>query len=1111
LLFNSSAVGQTFTIPLSVPAAGTYQLGADMTTAPHYGDVAVTLDGSTSLGGTGTTPFDGYNPVVSNSYLDLGTQPLTAGTHTLTFTITGQDPDAEGYQAGINYLTLSPTNRYEADNLPTTGPAPAGTSAALGPQCLAQPAWSDNCQLLLANTTEGTSFTVSFTTPVESDYALGANLTTGDSYGKLRFDLDPATSDINLDNTATDPIDTYTATQSSEYVFLGGVHLTAGTHVLQVTVTGTDPASSGDQYDAGLNYLESAPVTGAADASFTSAMNNLGMVSDGSSVTSRTGNFDLTNSTGGNNLSVQSFSDAGITTGTATGPGSTFSLNGATFTMPQLSASGSTVNYDNVIPDGQTIPLPAVQATGVALLVAATCGPTPAATATLNYSGAQSSDGSIPPVPDWLDGSPSGSVMQLSYFDAGSTPKTTKQPLLFEVMLPANPNAPLASITLPVMTANFLTSTGSCAISNVLHILAIGTRTVPAGPSGTVWNGAFDAPTDTSVTPSPAMTNQTLREVVPVSSDGSGSVRIHLSNAQSSGPVAFTEATIAAGATTGVANTLATPQELTFGSADSDSITLPAGADAWSNPIAMPSTTASGANGDLVVSMYVPSTETVASASIHDTANLSTYWAAGNDTSAAPGSGDFTAADSLAGQYYLTGIDVSQSTPGDGTIAVLGDQTATSAPAGTYGNWTSDLPSAFTGAGVSVPGSIVDASTDDGQPTDWWRMNGIGLDTATTAYDSGSNGTDSLTLNGSPAWSASAPGTGTSMGSLSLNGTSQYAQSNGPVITSTSSFAVSAWVNLSSLPSHNATVAAQDGATDSGFYLGYDAAKGEWAFYFAGSDTTSPAFTYAYGPAAVAGTWTNLVGVYNAAQGQIQLWVNGVEAGSTSFTPSWTASGGFTVGRDLDDGTDSDFFPGLISDVRAYNDTVIGPDNVQEIYNDNGMSSITTSNAATAFEDDAADEPNLRDVIISLGTNDFLEGQSAATIENNLRALITDIEGRYVNDESGATVHVFIATIPPLGLTTNSPRETVRETVNTWILNDTTAMLPLDIASAVEESTTNLNDVNPAYLTDGVPNAAYYSQIASTVANVIASQFPPISLSPRTHRSHAPRPAGTKH
>jgi Concanavalin A-like lectin/glucanases superfamily/OSK domain len=1092
LLFSATAAADTFTIPLSVPEAGTWQLGADMTTGPAYGEADVYLDQSSSdiaLGGTANTPFDGYNPVVSNSYLDLGTQYLTAGSHTLTFTATGEDASSTGFQIGINYLTLSPTNRYEADSLTWSGTNSAGT---LAPQCFSQAAWSDNCQLFLQNTAPGTSFTVSFDAPVESDYALGVNLGTADDYGELRFDLDPATSDINLDDTAAEPIDAYSSSVSARYVFLGGVHLTAGTHVLKVTVVGTDSSSVNNRYNAGINFLEVAPVTGATDASFTSAMNNLGIVSD--NATSDTGyDFDLTGAATGNNLSLQALEAAGITPGTSGGTGTTFTANGATFTMQELKVSSSAVVADNVIPDGQTLPLPAVNATGVALLVLSTCGATPAAEATLNYSGAQSSNAVIPSVPDWIDGAPSGTVMLLSHRDLGSTPDTTAGHTVkvYEVMLPANPNAELSSITLPVMDANFLPGAG-CSVSNVLHILAIGTRTVAGGPDGTVWTGAYEAPMDTGTTSAGATeSNETLREVVPISDDGSGYVRLHLSNAHTNTPVTFDEATIAAQAAAGGAATTAPPEELQFGTSDSDSVTIPAGGDVWSNPVAMPSM--SGGTGDLTVSLHIPSSDSVTAGSIHDSANLVTYYASGNDTTDQAGT-DFSSTDSLTGLYYLSGVDVSQSTPTDGTIAVLGDQTATQAPAWTYGNWTSDLPAALSEAGVAVPGSIVDASTDDGQPSDWWRMNGTGLDTATTAYDSGSVGTNNLTLDGGAGWSTDNPGTGTTQGSLSLNGSTAYAQSAAPAVTTTGSFAVSAWVKLTSLPTHNAAVVAQDGTTDSAFYLDYEAATGDWSFKFPVSDTDSPTFEVASGPAAVAGVWTHLVGIYNASTSTATLFVNGVSAATVSITPI-ASTGDVTVGASLYNGGRTDFFPGEVSDVRAYNDRTMWGYNASEIYNDLGTSSITTSNAEATFEDYAAVEPNLRDVIVSLGANDVLEGQQASTIESNLTQLISDIEARYVSDEGNTAVQAFVTTIPPLGLASGDPREGVREAVNTWLLNNgTTALAVLDIAGAVEASTSSPNVINPDYLTNGVPNSSYYQAIANAVATDIVDAIPPVSF-----------------
>ncbi len=57
--------------------------------------------------------------------------------------------------------------------------------------------------------------------------------------------------------------------------------------------------------------------------------------------------------------------------------------------------------------------------------------------------------------------------------------------------------------------------------------------------------------------------------------------------------------------------------------------------------------------------------------------------------------------------FYLARVDVSQATATDGTVAVLGDQTAAQAPSGTFGNWAGDLPAALASAGVALPGSVV--------------------------------------------------------------------------------------------------------------------------------------------------------------------------------------------------------------------------------------------------------------------------------------------------------------------------------------------------------------------------------------------------------------------
>ncbi|HET9898143.1 MAG TPA: LamG-like jellyroll fold domain-containing protein [Streptosporangiaceae bacterium] len=1090
LIFNGTALSQTFTVAISVPDAGVWQLGADLTKASDYGKARIDLDHATSdvnLGGTATVPWDGYSPIVRNSYLDLGTPFLTAGNHTLTFTMTGQNASSTGFKAGINYLTLSPTSRQEGENLTASTP----TAGTLSAQVETGTPWSGNGQLWLTNSVLGASFTVSFTAPVESDYALGIHLTTGHDYGSVRLDLDPQAGDLNLAGTAASPLDAYSPVTSATYVFLGGVHLTAGTHVLQVTVTGTDPASDGNHYNAGIDFLEAVPVTGASESSFTAAMNNLGIASDGA--TSFAGSFDLLGSPSGRNPSLQAMQSAGITPGTAAGAGATFTMGGANFTMPQLRTSGGTVVADNVIPDGQTIPLPQVKATDVALLVANSCGTTggsPAMKATLNYGNGTASQPLMTPVPDWS--LPRGSAaVAFSHWDGGTTPVTSTHPRFYEVMLPANPGLALSSITLPVPPVNFLTTTHSCTTSaNILHILAIGTRPVAAGqgPAGAVWTGAYAGPMDSAISPAGgSLTNTTLREVIATTAAGSGRVRVELSNAHGMTPVTFDAATI--GAQSSGTATLAAPVPLTFGG--QASVTIPAGGDVYSDPAARPP--AAGGTGKLVISLHIPATSAETLVPLHETPNSTTFYATGDQTANSDGT-PFTNANSLLALYYVARIDVSDATPTDGTIAVLGDQTAAQAPAFTFGNWASDLPAALQADGVALPGSVADVASSGQAPAHWWRMNGAGLDTATTAYDSGSSPTSSLTLGGAATWAADTPPTDTTAGSLSLDGTAAFASSSGQAVDTAGSYAVSAWVKLSSVPSHTATVVAQDGTNNSGFYLGVRG--GDWAFSFAASDTTGAAVTSATGPAVTAGTWTHLTGVSNSSTGTAQLYVNGTLAATAAVT-GWASAGSLTVGRDKTGGVAGDFLPGKVSDVRVYSGPLFGT-GVQQVYTDSSADTVTAAGAVNWFRSYVTAEPNLRDVIVSVGANDVLEGASATTIESdlssieqNLSTLIDAIKNYDVdNDPSLSTVQVILTTIVPLGLPASDPREAVRQAVDNWITgNNTTAQVISDVASAVAQPGSP-NLIASSLLSGGVPTAAYYTDIADQIAADLSNAIP---------------------
>ncbi|MGR6972468.1 LamG-like jellyroll fold domain-containing protein [Streptomyces cynarae] len=219
-------------------------------------------------------------------------------------------------------------------------------------------------------------------------------------------------------------------------------------------------------------------------------------------------------------------------------------------------------------------------------------------------------------------------------------------------------------------------------------------------------------------------------------------------------------------------------------------------------------------------------------------------------------------------------------------------------------------------------------------PQDTWNFDdgaGMPVATDTAATDSLNTlnanmanpnvGNNPLTLNGSTTWS-----TDSTRGTvLSLDGSSGDATSSAPVLDTTGSYSVSAWVKLPSLPTHNVTVAAQDGTQDSAFFLKYDYTsqnKPAWSMTFPDSDVAGPTSHAAYWVGATANTWTHLVGTYNAATHTGRLYVNGALAATTTGVTPWSSTGSFTVGRALYDGNQTDYVPGMVSDVQAWNYTL---------------------------------------------------------------------------------------------------------------------------------------------------------------------------------------------
>jgi hypothetical protein len=127
-------------------------------------------------------------------------------------------------------------------------------------------------------------------------------------------------------------------------------------------------------------------------------------------------------------------------------------------------------------------------------------------------------------------------------------------------------------------------------------------------------------------------------------------------------------------------------------------------------------------------------------------------------------------------------------------------------------------------------------------PQDTWPLNDGALDnTTTTATDTATNttspylinnpavGQNPATLNGTTTWTTD-PTRGEV---LTFDGTTGNASTSNQVLDTTKSFTISTWVNMTTLPTHNATIASQNATNVSAFFLQYNYAHANapyWAF-----------------------------------------------------------------------------------------------------------------------------------------------------------------------------------------------------------------------------------------------------------------------------------------
>ncbi len=188
---------------------------------------------------------------------------------------------------------------------------------------------------------------------------------------------------------------------------------------------------------------------------------------------------------------------------------------------------------------------------------------------------------------------------------------------------------------------------------------------------------------------------------------------------------------------------------------------------------------------------------------------------------------------------------------------------------------------------------------------------------------------------------------------------------SGPVLDTTQSYSVSAWVNLNATPSHDETVVSQDAVHNSGFALQYDSAANRWLFAQLRSDAPVnwDTFLESANPPTV-GAWTHLVAVFDSSTGGATLYVNGAQSATGTGTGPFNATGPLAIGRDKENDSPQAFLNGQAANVQVYRRALSATD-VTTLYG-NGRSGacLCTGRLTTTWTRDqrglptAATDPN---------------------------------------------------------------------------------------------------------------------------------------------------------
>ncbi|MGV9557435.1 LamG domain-containing protein [Streptomyces sp. NPDC003522] len=252
------------------------------------------------------------------------------------------------------------------------------------------------------------------------------------------------------------------------------------------------------------------------------------------------------------------------------------------------------------------------------------------------------------------------------------------------------------------------------------------------------------------------------------------------------------------------------------------------------------------------------------------------------------------------------------------------------------------------------------------KPSGVWHFDGNGTDSTTTTTP------HPVTTGAGASYDGPSRG-GTA--SLKLDGTTGYAQSSGPVVDTTKSFSLSAWVQLSDV-SRSQTIVSQQATTLSGFALHYSNSLKRFVFSRYNSDVAAPTASRSTSLAApAAGVWTHLTGVYDAVAQTVQLYVNGRAQGApVAFTTPWAATGPLQIGRFHNSTGYVEYAKGLIDEVHVWSRVLADEEVVHDARFEDEDGSDSSSGdpvSAPVAKWDATDPVNATGTTIKDNTSGF--------------------------------------------------------------------------------------------------------------------------------------------